>query len=48
MVIELEPLTRFSDEQLDGALEAALDHDDSRVIWAIVAELERRGSTIEV
>jgi hypothetical protein len=48
MVIELEPLMRFSDEQLDGALEAALDHEDSRVIWAIVAELDRRGAMLEV
>jgi hypothetical protein len=48
MVIELEPLTRFTEDQLDDALDTALGHDDSRVICSIVAELERRGQVLEV
>lgn len=47
-MIELEPLTRFSDDQLDEALDTALTHEDSRVICAVVAELDRRGQTLEV
>jgi hypothetical protein len=48
MVIEMEALVRFSDCQLAAALDKALDDNDSQMIRAVVAEMDRRGAMLEV
>jgi hypothetical protein len=39
---------RFSVDQLEAALDDALETSNSRLIWQIVEELERRGQVLEV
>jgi hypothetical protein len=41
-------LSRLTDEQLQQALDEALAHEDSRQIWRVVDEIERRNGTVEV
>ena len=43
-----EPLTRFADEQLEEALEFALQDEEPKLVAAIVDEMERRGQALKV
>lgn len=44
----LEPLARFTEDQLESALDEALTSDQWKGIWDIIAEMDRRGHVLEV
>ena len=43
-----EPLSRFADDQLEEALDFALQDDEPNLVEAIVDEIERRGHALKV
>ena len=41
-------LARLTDEQLSRALDEALAAEDSRQVWRLIDEIERRTGSVEV
>jgi hypothetical protein len=41
-------LARLTDEQLSKALDEALVAEDSRQVWRLIDEIERRTGSVEV